>query len=138
MRVIHTFLFCFMILAFISCKKKKTDIPSSTYISWKACSQTNYGNGAVKICFDSLLQDSRCPTGVICTWQGTAIAKFSFTVNNDQQDITLSVLHYPSLYPSDTTIMGYKIEFLDLQPYPKVDVTPNISDYKAEVKITKQ
>ncbi|MFI5187241.1 MAG: hypothetical protein ACHQF0_10980 [Chitinophagales bacterium] len=141
------FLFCLAVLASPGCKKdfqktngqgKDTQTNSSTYISWKACSQTNYGNDLVDICFDSLLEDSRCPMEVECFWRGTAVAKFSFSVNNNEQDITLSLFNLPGIYPSDTVLMGYKIEFLDLKPYPQINVERKPSDYTAEVRITKQ
>ena len=46
-------------------------------------------NNHVQICLDSVIEYSRCLKGVVCSWAGTAIAKFSFTVNQDQRPITL-------------------------------------------------
>jgi len=34
--------------------------------------------------------------------------------------------------------MGYKIEFINLLPYPEIGKTHDISEYKAELNITKQ
>jgi hypothetical protein len=34
--------------------------------------------------------------------------------------------------------MGYKIEFVNLLPHPEINVSHDISDYRAEIKITKQ
>ena len=146
MRLITIFLFILLTLAFTTCKKntslngnsKEIQINSPSYISWKTCSQTIYKNDIVKICFDSLLQDSRCPNGALCIWQGTAVVKFSFSVHNDQHDIILSPQNSPPLYPSDTSLLRYKIEFLSLKPYPQIGVQRNLSDYKAELMITKQ
>ena len=84
-----------------------------------------------------MIEDSRCPLGVVCIWQGTAIAKFSVTVNDHQQPVTLSTFKLPG-FPSDTILMGYKIEFVDLLPYPDINKSHDISEYRAELKITKQ
>jgi hypothetical protein len=68
---------------------------------------------------------------------GTAIGRFSFTVNNNEQKITLSTVHSPALFPTDTILLGYKIEFLDLLPYPDINA-PGIPKYQADLKITRQ
>ncbi len=146
MRLIAIFLSTVFTLAFITCKKniplndntKKIQLNSATPTFWKNCGETNHKNDQLKICFDSLLQDSRCPIGALCIWQGTAVVKFSFAINSSQHDLTLSPKNSPLLYPSDTSLMGYKIEFLSLQPYPQTGKEFVLSDYKAEVMVTKQ
>jgi hypothetical protein len=138
--------FCLLFtLPFISCKKSlqrnnshKIQINSSTYVSWKTCSQAIYKSDVLKICFDSLIEDSRCPTGAECIWQGVAVVKFSFSVNDNHHDLVLSPQPSPVFLPSDTSLMGYKIEFVSLQPYPHVGKEIDLSDYKAELMITKQ
>lgn len=124
-----------VIITTVACTKHYD--PDSPFVSLKTCSQANYGSDVVKICFDSLLEDSRCPRGVQCFWAGTAIGKFSFIVNNNEQKIILSTLNLPPLPPSDTILMGYKIEFRDLLPHPDIHFPP-IGHYKADIKITKQ
>jgi hypothetical protein len=109
----------------------------SNTIDHKACLQTVYKGDDVTLCFDSLVEDSRCPIGALCIWEGRAIVKFSFTVNQDQRPIILSTVKFPGS-PSDTTLMGYKIEFVNLLPYPEVNKSPDISKYRTELKITKQ
>lgn len=74
------------------------------------------------VCFDSLITDSRCPLGGECIWQGTAIIKVSFSENGNFHQIKMSLQGFPSLgFPSDTTINGYRIIFLDLKPYPDLN-----------------
>ena len=89
-----------------------------------------------------MLEDSRCPAGALCIWQGRAVAKFSFIVDKDQRPVTLTTLNLPLIgiprFPSDTILMGYKIEFVNLLPYPEINKSHDISEYRAELKITKQ
>jgi hypothetical protein len=145
MRFVTVLFSLLLTIAFVSCKKSfqrnntnKIQINSSTNISWKTCSQTTYKSDVLKICFDSLIEDSRCPIGAECIWQGVAVVKFSFSVNNNHHDLIMSPQHSPLFFPSDTSLMGYKIEFLNLQPYPEVGKENNLSDYRAELMISKQ
>ena len=110
--------------------------PEPSIIDYKTCSQIEYKGDQVQICFDSLIEDSRCPIGVECVWEGTAIAKFLFTVNQVQHAVTLSTIKFP-LFPSDTILMGYKIGFVNLLPYPDINSNHD-PEYKAEITITKQ
>lgn len=106
----------------------------SAIFLFAACSKFNIESGKEKvvalhdctrqaidpyICFDSLVTDSRCPKGVECVWQGTAIIKVTFSEAGNQHHFTMSLKGFPSLgYPSDTTINGHRIIFTDLKPHP--------------------
>lgn len=140
MRIITGCVLLFILSSTFGCKKN-IDVKSSNssdLVAFEACSQKIYGDDLVKICFDDVVEDSRCPLGVECFWQGTAVGKFSFTVNNDQGKITLSTVNLPGLFNRDTILMGYKVEFVGLLPYPDVHISSPITDYKAKIKITKQ
>jgi hypothetical protein len=73
--------------------------------------------GQIKICYDSLVNDSRCPANATCVWQGAAIGKFSFYVNSSKHTLTLSTFKFGP-YNRDTVVGNYKIELLDIDPYP--------------------
>ena len=135
MRFVYVALTAFLLVG-SSCKKS-TELRASSPVPWKDCSEFESKTDHVSVCLDSLIEDSRCPVNAVCIWQGTAIAKFSVTVNDRQQPITLSTFSLPG-FPSDTILMGYKIEFVNLLPYPEVNVIHDISEYRAEMKITKQ
>ncbi len=136
MRFVYTVLAGSIFLVLFSCKKNP-ELRTSSSVSWKNCTLVENKTDHINVCLDSLIEDSRCPLGVVCIWQGTAIAKFSVTVNDHQQPVTLSTFKLPGL-PSDTILMGYKIEFVDLLPYPESNKSHDISEYRAELKITKQ
>lgn len=110
---------------------------TDTSIIDKNCSQADYHGDHVEVCLDSVIEDSRCPNGVVCVWSGTAIVRFLFTVNQDQRTITLSTVQLP-MFPSDTTLMGYKIKFINLLPYPDINSNHNVDEYEAQLIITKQ
>ena len=99
----------------------------------------NINGDHVKLSFDAVVSDSRCPANAMCIWQGAATATFSFTKNNDAHRFNLSSITMKPNYTKDTVIAGYKIEFINLLPYPGTVADP-IPDTqrKAELKITKQ
>jgi hypothetical protein len=93
----------------------------------------------VKLTFDAVVSDSRCPANAMCVWQGAATATFSFTKNRDTHRFNLSTINMEPNYKKDTVIAGHKLEFIHLLPYPGTFTPPAPdSDVKAELKITKQ
>ena len=99
----------------------------------------NLNGDNVKLAFDAVVSDSRCPANAMCIWQGAATATFSFTKNNDTHRFNLSTITMEPNYKKDTVIAGYKIEFIHLLPYPGTFTPPAPdSQIKAELKITKQ
>ena len=129
-----------LILMANSCSKKDVELREGTVeIALKRCGSGEIGGNNLRLCFDSLLSDSRCPANAMCIWQGTATAKFSFTKDNETASFVLSTLDMPPTYTKDTILMGYKIEFINLSPYPGTVPQPVPADkIKAEIKITKQ
>jgi len=87
----------------------------------------------ISIKLDSVLSDSRCPTGALCIWAGVAAVRFDFTFNDTHTKFNLYTL---SAWHKDTTISGYKIHLIDLNPYPQLSVHIKYDDYKAKIIIT--
>lgn len=122
-----------------SCSKKDVKLNEGRIeIAVKRCGSGDIGGDKLRLCFDSLISDSRCPANAICVWEGSAVAKFSLTKNDQSTSFSLATLKHGS-YTRDTVLLGYKIEFLNLSPYPGTVPTPVPADQiKAELKITKQ
>ena len=137
----------FLIIIFItltafvnSCSKSGDKLKEGTVeLTLHECESGIISNDNLKLCFEAVVSDSRCPANAMCIWQGTAVAKFSFTKNKDTHIFDLATINMALTYHKDTTIAGYKIEFINLSPYPGT-FTPPIPDnqIKAELKITKQ
>jgi hypothetical protein len=101
-------------LLFVSCKKDR-DHPGLIKVYLHGCSPMLPYPNAV-ICFDSLVSDSRCPRESVCIWEGEAIARFTLKVNGQERSVTLSTNGFSQ--PADTLLLGYRIRFADLTPYP--------------------
>ena len=129
-----------LVSVLLSCKKDPdgNNFPVTSWIPWKECREWRGGDNAVRICFDSLAQDSRCPRGAVCFWTGVAQVKLTFSFKGQSHGLVLSPAYSPARFPSDTVVSGYKIECLELLPYPDISHAWNISEYKVLLKITKE
>ena len=124
---------------FNSCEKTHFDTTASLKITLNTCKNPVISGNRISICFDSLLTDGRCPVNMDCIWRGFAAGKFTFSANGNIHQIRLAEISLRGFFPKDTIILGYKIEFLDLEPYPRTVPYPvPANKIKAEMKITKQ
>ena len=123
-----------------SCERTPIDAPEQTFnVTLNQCANRVFSGKPVSICFDSLLTDSRCPVNAMCVWRGFAAGKFSLTAEGETYPFNLSEFPVAPIYSKDTVIAGYKIEFIDLEPYPGTMPHPvPANKIKAKMKITKQ
>ncbi len=89
----------------------------------------------ISIVLDSVLNDSRCPTGAQCVWAGNGAVRFVFTSANTIVPFVLNT--NPSLR-TDSLIGGYRIKLNKLTPTPVLGVVIKPADYKAEIEIAKK
>jgi hypothetical protein len=123
-----------MLFMFATCKKD-TVMFNENYIPVNKCQ--SYFSDSLTCCLDSVLQDSRCPVNVVCVWQGIAVVRFKVTTSNAVHSITLANWKFQS-YITDTTVAGYKIEFVNLNGQKDATKLFGYNDYVAEVRVTKQ
>ena len=127
--------------AFVNSCSKSSDKFSEGSIELKLseCEDGNIAGDDLKLCFNAVVSDSRCPANAVCIWQGAATATFSFTKNGNTHRFNLSTITMKPNYTKDTVIAGYKIEFKNLLPYPGTVADPIPDNQKkAELNITKQ
>ncbi|HHI02245.1 MAG: hypothetical protein DRP51_03175 [Candidatus Zixiibacteriota bacterium] len=101
-----------------------------------------FGPDKIKIKFDSLLIESRCPDNplICCFWQGMAAIQLSLiTQDGDTVRIVTAIeglTQYPEedSYPAVDTL-GLSIELIKLDPYPRTEEIPPQSEYQAVLKI---
>ena len=141
MKLLLSILLFITLTAFVnSCSKSGNKFKEGTIeLKLSDCENGNIAGDDLKLCFDAVVSDSRCPANAVCIWQGAATASFSFTKNGKTHRFNLSTIKLQPNYTKDTVIAEYKIEFINLFPYPGTvaDPIPD-SQRKAEVKITKQ
>jgi hypothetical protein len=75
------------------------------------------------------IQDSRCPEGVVCVWQGEVSVKISIETS-EVNEIILQSLHHPI-----DTLDQFAFILVDVVPYPKYKQPVVMSDYRITVKV---
>jgi hypothetical protein len=89
----------------------------------------------VIVFFEGVLEDSRCPTGIECPWEGNAAARFEISLDNAElapQPIVLNT----TLEPRQTDKFGVTIRLEGLDPYP-ADLEPiDPASYVAELAVS--
>jgi hypothetical protein len=126
------FLIAFILVIFFSCSKEQTETETIS-VALNNCSEQPLDVQSYLLCFDSLVEDSRCPDNAVCIWQGVAKAKFRFNVNSQEHVVTLSTLNMAPNYTRDTTVAGYHLKLVNILPYP---LNPNNPNPQGEVKAT--
>lgn len=82
----------------------------------------------LKVTFDEVSADSRCPMGVLCVWAGDAIVRVRLAPpvgSHVEREL------HTQLDGSETSYLAYAIKLVALAPYPRSDrrIPPN--DYAA-------
>lgn len=124
----------------VSCEKSKEAKSEYPNVYIDDCITKSFPhNDDVTVCFKNIITDSRCPYYAYCVWEGTAVASFLFTRGGEDHELTLSIKsnHNVTPYASDTTVSGYKVEFVDLKPYPQRNPPVPPGKPYAEISITK-
>lgn len=100
----------------------------------------NYGDTHVnsshrlKIEFEDVANDSRCPKEARCIWAGNAELKFRFSSDTNSEKIGLNT----NIAPKDYQKLGYAITLKKLSP-PKSTAKPiEKEDYTATIIISKK
>lgn len=123
-----------MLIFLVGCKKDDNKNDDSAFLNTIELKvgdcTTSFDNSY--ICFDSVLNDSRCPIGATCIWEGNAVIKVDFTKNGKKHGINLNTI--PS-FQTDTTIDNLNISLMELNPYPDLNMVSRVIDYKAKLLI---
>ena len=128
---------------FSDCKKQKNrpaGFIENRRVAVNACTPFVQNGVNYSICLDSVIDESRCPVGGQCIWEGYAKAKFTFTAGASAHQFLLytTVPGGGRTYPNDTVINGIKLQLKAITPYPDLKVERNYNDYKADVVISQQ
>ncbi len=83
------------------------------------------------ICFNGVLEDSRCPKEVVCFWEGNARAEFKFERYDSKPLIFKLNTHLG--FTHDTIIDNYKFTLFEVSPYPSVKRQTKPDEYKVRI-----
>lgn len=91
-----------------------------------------------RIRLNQVVNDSRCPSDVVCIWAGDAEAQFSIGINCDAcraPEYLLSL--HTTLEPKSGEAMGYRLTLLRVLPEPRSTSVILPGAYAAWVRVVK-
>jgi len=90
----------------------------------------------LKIGFDGVTADSRCPKGVQCFWAGDATVRVWLQQGSEPREVR--ELHASSAAAQAATALGHELRLLSLDPYPVGDKAIAKSDYVATLTLSRR
>ena len=104
--------------------------------SIKAGQQLKLDGVDFQVKFVGVPQDSRCPTGVNCVWEGNAEVALNFSYEKCATNLTLNTHNSPQTV-QEGKAGGFRVKLIKLDPYPHSEKKIASSAYVATLVITK-
>jgi hypothetical protein len=92
--------------------------------------------GGVKVRFNAVESDSRCPIDAICIWEGDAVAVFVVEQNCACRTPAFELKLHTTLEPKSGAAYGFKVELRHLSPYPSASSPIKPDAYSAWIRLT--
>jgi len=93
--------------------------------------------GQLVVSFVSLQQDGRCPKQVTCVWQGVATVNMTTYIERDVGPVHAFQLSTTPESARSETYVGFRIELVDLAPYPETTEKVDPESYVATFRVTR-
>ncbi|HYV05886.1 MAG TPA: hypothetical protein VFB82_14925 [Blastocatellia bacterium] len=87
--------------------------------------------------FNAVHNESRCPTGVQCIWEGNAAIAVQVSRKN-KKPVQATLNTNTGVPPSAMKYKGFTIRLVKLSPHPQVNQTINEKDYEATLIVTSE
>jgi hypothetical protein len=88
----------------------------------------------LRIAFERVAEDSRCPVGVVCVWKGNARALFSArTARGECVEFELNT----GVEPFEYRLGDHTIRLAKLAPHPNVNRETKAGEYVATLAVSK-
>jgi hypothetical protein len=99
----------------------------------KAGEFATVGGAGLKVGFQGVSEDSRCPVNVQCVWEGDAAVEV--TLEKPPAAKATRSLHTSARNPRETAYEGLKVRLKDLAPLPKEGATLDAKEYRATLVV---
>lgn len=91
------------------------------------------GETGLRISFERIVEDSRCPKGVECVWSGDAVARLRVSASGG---VEAPVDLHTDLSPRESMHGAHRISLLAVQPHPIHEQPLAAADYVVLLRVT--
>ncbi len=122
---------CVCLVTFIACTQTKQpeNFPQTVELQPRASKKVS---GDLSIRFNTVIEDSRCPTDVQCAWEGNA----EILLELSGGDLETVHLNTGGMFPRTEVYNGYTITLQELKPHPATEgMSIAENDYTAVLSI---
>lgn len=138
-----SFLLAVLILCFITACHKDSlqySFGKQGLVTYQKPGTWGSGGKSITVQWDQLIQESRCPNGAECFWEG--VAEVQFTVEGivaNTVNIKLGTLTVASngFAPNELDTLGYHFKLINLSPYPAIGHELHEGEYQATLVVSK-
>ena len=131
--VLITLLLSTILLANTACSSDTISIGQE--FSLQIGESKNIKGEELQLRFLEVTEDSRCPTGVVCVWEGRVSCLLEITYGKSIQRIVLTEPGATN-WPSETSFGEYKISY-HIEPYPQAETEIAADEYRLVLRIIK-
>ncbi len=123
----------------LACNKDESDIKSvelNTPFNLALNETAELETDGMRLTFEGVVEDSRCPIGVNCIWEGEAVAEFLAKKGSEVVAAPLTTNPRAGQVVNDNfTAFGHGIKLLQVMPYPDAGSPIEEKDYVVRVVI---
>ncbi|MCG2793063.1 MAG: hypothetical protein L6262_05925 [Weeksellaceae bacterium] len=118
------FLFCTaLLLSICNCKPqistRETSLAASNMVTIGLEKPVKIPNSIVSLRFKDILEDSRCPVGVTCVWEGLAIVNMDAVSGDEKSGFQVGTRDFvPKNVKKSFSFSGYRFTLTALKPQP--------------------
>jgi hypothetical protein len=146
MRYLHRVLLCLAAILVVSgCRSATADPPNPAQVKLGEAFTLGLGQDAtiagepLRVKFDQVLEDSRCPRKVSCVWTGEARLRVLVDAMDGHAPTAVEFNTNPA--PGQTRLEAktgpFTIRLLSLDPYPETPEAIPSSEYRAVLRVVK-
>lgn len=124
-------------LALIACNGTKpldpsVEVPLGESFSLQIGQTARVSNSDLRIRFERVAEDSRCPTDVQCVWAGNARVVLVVALGGDRQEVEMNT----GVDPRTVEVDGHSLTLEDLRPLPSTGQSIPREGYTATLVVT--
>ena len=90
----------------------------------------------LRVTFAQVLEDSRCPTSVVCAWQGNGAIRLDVTTRNGTESLRLNTAGGPT-FPGEASGAGYTFTLVELDPQKQTGEPIPPQQYRATIRVSR-